>query len=80
MGYIILRQHVQTMANSDKYFKLLQEETVTIGDSMNDHPMVVWSNMGVAVGNADPRLKASANMVTTKSRADGVLEAIDMLF
>lgn len=47
---------------------------------MNDHPMVVWSNMGVAVGNADPRLKASANMVTTKSRADGVLEAIDMLF
>ncbi|MBQ7701018.1 MAG: HAD hydrolase family protein [Candidatus Methanomethylophilaceae archaeon] len=68
------------MANSVKYFKLPQEETVTIGDSMNDHPMVVWSNMGVAFGNADPRLMASANMVTTKSRANVVLAAIDMLF
>ncbi len=57
-----------------------REETVTIGDSMNDQPMVVWSDMGVAVANADPRLKECANMVTEKERTDGVLEAIDRLF
>lgn len=57
-----------------------REETVAIGDSMNDQPMVSWAGMGVAVANADPRLKAEAKMVTEAERTDGVLEALNKLF
>lgn len=57
-----------------------QNETVAIGDGMNDLPMIEWAGTGVAVANADPRLKAAADMVTEKEMSYGVLEAADRLF
>ena len=57
-----------------------KEETVAIGDSMNDLPMIEWAGLGVAVANADDRLKAAADKVTEKEMSYGVLEIADELF
>lgn len=57
-----------------------REETVAIGDSMNDLSMIQWAGKGVAVGNADDDLKRNADIVTKNEMAYGVLEALDLLF
>lgn len=57
-----------------------REETVAIGNSMNDLPMIEWAGVGVAVGNADQGLKDRADVVTEATLTDGVLEAINRLF
>jgi len=57
-----------------------KDETVAVGDSMNDLAMVEWAGVGVAVANADDRLKSIANIVTEKEMSLGVLEIADRLF
>ena len=57
-----------------------QEETVAVGDGMNDRPMIEWAGLGVAVANADERLKASADHVTEGKMSYGVLEVMDQFF
>ena len=57
-----------------------REETVAIGDSKNDIPMVQWAGLGVAVNNADPMLKDCADLVTDAGFTDGVMETLDHLF
>jgi len=37
---------------------ILREETVAIGNSLNDLPMIEWAGVGVAIGNSDEILKA----------------------
>ncbi len=57
-----------------------KDETVAIGDSMNDLAMVEWAGVGVAVANADDRLKSVADIVTENEMSLGVLEIADRLF
>ena len=57
-----------------------REETVAVGDSMNDLPMIEWAGLGVAVANADERLKSAADKVTKEEMSYGVLEIINELF
>ena len=57
-----------------------RDETVAVGDSMNDLAMVEWAGVGVAVSNADERLKSAADIVTEKEMSLGVLEIADRLF
>ncbi len=57
-----------------------KDETVAIGDSMNDLAMVEWACVGVAVANADDRLKSVADIVTENEMSLGVLEIADRLF
>ena len=57
-----------------------KEETVAVGDSMNDLAMIEWAGVGVAVSNADDRLKTAADIVTGKEMSLGVLEIADRLF
>jgi Cof subfamily protein (haloacid dehalogenase superfamily) len=40
-----------------------REQTMAIGDSINDIGMVRWAGLGCAVGNALPELKAAAGLV-----------------
>ena len=61
-------------------FGIGKEETVAVGDSMNDLPMIEWAGLGVAVANADERLKRQADRVTEKEMSYGVLEIVDELF
>jgi hydroxymethylpyrimidine pyrophosphatase-like HAD family hydrolase len=58
---------------------IAREDVVAVGDGMNDLPMLEWAGTGVAVGNADPRLKAKADIVTEGEGPDGVLELVEEL-
>lgn len=46
--------------------------TVAIGDSMNDISMIQTAALGIAVANADDRLKCNANMFAPSNDEDGV--------
>ena len=44
-------------------YKIPREKTVAFGDSFNDEEMLLWANVGVAVGNAIPYIKEKADIV-----------------
>ena len=49
---------------------------MAIGDSFNDLPMFAFAGISVAVGNADPAVRAQADYVVAGSQEGGVAEAI----
>lgn len=53
------------------------EETLAIGDSLNDLEMIRAAGLGVAMGNASLEVKAQAGAVVAGNEADGVAEAIE---
>jgi Cof subfamily protein (haloacid dehalogenase superfamily) len=54
-----------------------QEETMAIGDHLNDIEMLRWAGIGVAMGDTLPEVQAAANHVTSGYREDGVARAIE---
>ena len=52
-------------------------ETIAIGDSMNDVSMVSMASLGVAMGNADVRLKKVAKMIAPSNNDDGLAYIIE---
>lgn len=54
-----------------------QKEIITMGDAMNDYQMIEYAGMGIAMGNADPRVKEIANHITETNDNDGVALAIE---
>jgi len=52
-------------------------EVMAIGDGENDIEMVKLAGLGVAVANANPKLKAIADAVVSSNDEDGVAEAIE---
>lgn len=58
------------------YLGCLPEEVMALGDHTNDIEVLQMAGIGVAVSNAVPELKAVADYITKKERADGVVEAI----
>ena len=55
------------------------EEVVAFGDAENDIPMLRAAGVGVAMGNADPAVKAAADMVTLSNNEDGIAAALEKL-
>lgn len=55
-------------------FKL--EETMSFGDGGNDISMLRHAAIGVAMGNANDKVKQSANYVTTSVDEDGIWNAL----
>ncbi len=55
-----------------------QEQTVTIGDGENDLDLVAWG-YGVAVGNADERVKAVSRFVCPPVGEEGVAQVLEAL-
>lgn len=53
------------------------EETIGIGDAMNDHEMIEAAGLGVAMANAVPALKEIADYVTLSNNEDGVKHVLD---
>lgn len=47
-------------------------DTVAFGDAENDVPMLQKAGIGVAMGNADPKVKAAAQDVTDSNNQDGI--------
>lgn len=60
-----------------KYLGIKKEEIITIGDAMNDFPMIEYAGMGIAMGNAVPEVKEIAKYVTDTNDNDGVAKAIE---
>lgn len=56
------------------------EDITVIGDSENDIEMFEVARLGIAVGNADAKLKEIADFVTKKEYGAGVVEAMEFLF
>ncbi len=55
------------------------ENVLALGDNYNDMHMLIWAGTGVAMGNADPRLKSVADYVTDTNVNAGVAKAIDRI-
>lgn len=54
----------------------LQSETMAFGDGENDMDMLKFVHLGVAMGNADPLTKESADHVTASVDDDGITKAL----
>ncbi len=54
-------------------------EVAAIGDGLNDLEMVREAGLGIAMGNADARIKDVAKRETASHAEDGVAEAIGMM-
>ena len=63
------------MVLSDIY-EIDPENIMAIGDSYNDAMMLAWAGTGVAMGNADERLKAVADYVTDVNTQAGMAKAV----
>jgi Cof subfamily protein (haloacid dehalogenase superfamily) len=55
------------------------DNVMAIGDSLNDYSMVLRAGMGVAVQNADDRVKQVAKYIAPSNDDDGVAHAIEKL-
>lgn len=60
-----------------KEMGLEPENMLAIGDGENDIEMIQLAGMGVAMGNANPKLKAVADATVASNDEDGVAEAIE---
>ncbi len=65
-----LKAHLETLG-------IKPEHVMAIGDSTNDVEMLQLAGLGVAVGNANDKLKAVADVVVASSDEHGVAEAIN---
>lgn len=63
-----------------RHFGIRQEETLAFGDGANDIEMLEWAGIGVAMGNADERVKEHADRVTTDVDNEGIERAVEELF
>lgn len=59
-----------------EYLRIPKENVLAIGDHVNDIEVIKMVGCGIAVANADPKLKAVADHVTEGVRGNGVEEAI----
>lgn len=53
------------------------DDAIAMGDSDNDRSMIEGCRVGVALGNASPRLKAAADFVASRPRGAGIREALE---
>jgi len=58
---------------------LKAEDFAVIGDSENDVEMFRIAGFGIAVANADEKLKEVADVITPSEDGDGVVEALEFL-
>ena len=62
-----------------RHFGMTKEDCIAFGDSMNDAEILLAAGLGVAMGNADPKLKALADLVCDRCENDGVAKAMGEL-
>jgi len=67
----------QGVAYLARHLGIPREEVMAIGDYDNDVDMVAWAGLGVAVGNASPRLLAVADEIVPPLDEDGAAVAIE---
>lgn len=60
-----------------QHYGIHQNETLAFGDGANDIEMLEWAGVGVAMGNADDKVKKHANFVTTDVDNEGIEKAVN---
>jgi len=66
------------LAKVAEFLGIRREEVLAVGDSMNDEAMIRWAGTGVAMANANQRIKDAADFVTERTNDDdGVAEVIE---
>ena len=58
------------------HFGAAREETIAFGDGENDMEMLGYAGIGVAMGNAEEKVKACADYVTEAADRGGILSAL----
>ncbi len=61
------------------HYGIRQEETIAFGDGANDIEMLEWANIGIAMGNADEKVKKHADLITTDVDNEGIENAVNKL-
>lgn len=56
---------------------LAPDEVMACGDADNDIPMLEYAGLGVAVANANERVKATADFISKSNDEDGVAFAVE---
>lgn len=59
-----------------KYYSIKQKETMSFGDGQNDMDMFEYTNISVAMGNADDQVKKAAKYVTDDIDDNGIYNAL----
>ena len=54
-----------------------QEQTLAVGDELNDLELLVWAGMGVCMGDGQTDVQAHADWVTGTRAEDGAAQAIE---
>lgn len=54
-------------------------EVAAVGDGLNDLQMIGRAGLGIAMGNADPRIAAAARVAVGHHDRDGFAEAVDLI-
>ncbi len=62
-----------------RHYGIEPGEVATIGDEINDVPMLLGAGCGIAMGNAVESAKAAADRVTLSNREHGVAHAIEQM-
>ncbi|MBO0959582.1 Cof-type HAD-IIB family hydrolase [Neobacillus sp. MM2021_6] len=78
-AYDILPKGASKAVGIQKMLEILdikKENSFAFGDGLNDLEMLTMVGTGVAMGNAVPEAKAAADVITTSSSHDGILNGL----
>ena len=62
-----------------EHLNISMKDTAAIGDNFNDVSMLQMAGLGIAMGNAEPEIRAMANTITRTNVEHGVAHAIHSL-
>jgi len=55
------------------------EQIAAVGDARNDIELIQWAGVGAAMGNADPLLKAAADLILPGYEEDGTAQLFELI-
>lgn len=76
----IMPKHVDKASSLDRMLQtvgLTRENAICCGDGFNDISMIKYAGVGVAMGNAQPAVKAAADYITGTNDEDGLVQVMD---
>jgi len=76
----VMPEGVDKAASLDKLVNALglsQKDTIAVGDGFNDMSMIKYAGIGVAMKNAQDKVKEAADYITLSNDEDGVVDVIN---
>lgn len=76
----IMPKDVDKATSLDRMLEVIgmtKEDAICCGDGYNDISMIQYAGVGVAMGNAQPKVKEAADYITATNDEDGLVEVIN---